>query len=96
LFFHASLNLEFVCQSAHRVRLSGPARILIARQECNHEEGKKSNQARGNYYQYNEKSFAGPTDPRYFHANNAILSLRMGLLNRLACLWGSFCRPFFS
>jgi hypothetical protein len=51
---------------------------LVARQECNHEEGKKSNQARGNNYQYNEKSFAGPTDPRYFHANNATLSLRMG------------------
>jgi hypothetical protein len=29
-----------------------------------------------NYYQYNEKSFVGPTDPRYFHANNATLSLR--------------------
>jgi hypothetical protein len=29
-----------------------------------------------NYYQYNEKSFGGPTDARYFHANNATLSLR--------------------
>ena len=29
-----------------------------------------------NYYQYGEKSFVGPTDPRYFHANNATLSLR--------------------
>jgi len=29
-----------------------------------------------NYYQYGEKSFAGPTDPRYFHANNATFSLR--------------------
>jgi len=28
-----------------------------------------------NYYQYGEKSFVGPTDPRYFHANNATLSL---------------------
>jgi len=29
-----------------------------------------------NYYQYGEKSFVGPTDPRYFHANNATVSLR--------------------
>jgi opacity protein-like surface antigen len=29
-----------------------------------------------NYYQYNEKSFVGPTATRYFHANNATLSLR--------------------
>jgi hypothetical protein len=29
-----------------------------------------------NYYQYNEESFVGPTDPRYFHANNATFSLR--------------------
>jgi hypothetical protein len=29
-----------------------------------------------NYYQYGEKSFIGPTDPRYFHANNATFSLR--------------------
>ncbi|HEY2113499.1 MAG TPA: hypothetical protein VGJ51_00300 [Candidatus Angelobacter sp.] len=29
-----------------------------------------------NYYQYGEKSFVGPTDPRYFHANNATLSMR--------------------
>lgn len=29
-----------------------------------------------NYYQYKEKSFVGPTDPRYFHANTATLSLR--------------------
>jgi len=29
-----------------------------------------------NYYQYGEKSFAGPTDSRYFHANNATLGLR--------------------
>ena len=29
-----------------------------------------------NYYQYGEKSLVGPTDPRYFHANNATLSLR--------------------
>ena len=29
-----------------------------------------------NYYQYGEKSFVGPTDPRYFHANNETLSLR--------------------
>lgn len=29
-----------------------------------------------NYYQYGETSFVGPTDPRYFHANNATLSLR--------------------
>jgi hypothetical protein len=29
-----------------------------------------------NYYQYGEKSFVGPTDPRYFHANNATLSLQ--------------------
>ena len=28
-----------------------------------------------NYYQYGEKSFVGPTDPRYFHANNATFSL---------------------
>ena len=29
-----------------------------------------------NYYQYGEKSFVGPTDPRYFRANNATFSLR--------------------
>ena len=29
-----------------------------------------------NYYQYNENSFAGPTLPRYFHANLVNLSLR--------------------
>ena len=29
-----------------------------------------------NYYQYGEKSFIGPTDSRYFHANNATFSLR--------------------
>jgi len=29
-----------------------------------------------NYYQYGEGSFIGPTSPRYFHANNATLSLR--------------------
>jgi hypothetical protein len=29
-----------------------------------------------NYYQYGEKSFVGPTAPRYFHANNATFSLR--------------------
>ncbi len=29
-----------------------------------------------NYYQYGEKSFVGPTDPRYFHANNATFGLR--------------------
>ncbi|HKS73177.1 MAG TPA: hypothetical protein VJQ82_08270 [Terriglobales bacterium] len=29
-----------------------------------------------NYYQYGEKSFDGPTAPRYFHANNATVSLR--------------------
>ncbi len=29
-----------------------------------------------NYYQYGEKSFVGPTSPRYFHANTATLSLR--------------------
>ena len=29
-----------------------------------------------NYYQYGEKSFVGPTDPRYFHANNETFSLR--------------------
>jgi len=29
-----------------------------------------------NYAQYGEKSFVGPTDPRYFHANNATFSLR--------------------
>ena len=28
-----------------------------------------------NFYQYNEKSFTGPTAPRYFHTNNATLSL---------------------
>jgi hypothetical protein len=28
-----------------------------------------------NYYQYGEKSFVGPTEPRYFHANNATFSL---------------------
>jgi hypothetical protein len=29
-----------------------------------------------NYHQYGEKSFVGPADPRYFHANNATLGLR--------------------
>jgi hypothetical protein len=29
-----------------------------------------------NYYEYAENSFVGPTDPRYFHANNATFSLR--------------------
>ncbi len=29
-----------------------------------------------NYYQYAEGSFVGPTAPRYFHTNNATLSLR--------------------
>lgn len=29
-----------------------------------------------NYAQYGEKSFVGPTDSRYFHANNATFSLR--------------------
>jgi hypothetical protein len=29
-----------------------------------------------NYYQYNEKSFVGPTSPRYFHAQTATVSLR--------------------
>jgi len=29
-----------------------------------------------NYYQYGDGSFVGPTDPRYFHANNATFSLR--------------------
>ena len=29
-----------------------------------------------NYYEYGEKSLAGPTDPRYFHANNAMFGLR--------------------
>jgi len=29
-----------------------------------------------NYYQYGEGSFVGPTAPRYFHVNNATLSLR--------------------
>jgi hypothetical protein len=29
-----------------------------------------------NYYQYGEQSFVGPTDPRYFHANNETFSLR--------------------
>jgi len=29
-----------------------------------------------NYYQYGEKSFTGPTLPRYFHANNETVSLR--------------------
>jgi hypothetical protein len=29
-----------------------------------------------NYHQYGEKSFVGPTGPRYFHANNAIFGLR--------------------
>ena len=28
-----------------------------------------------NYYQYGEKSFVGPTSPRYFHANNALFAL---------------------
>jgi len=31
-----------------------------------------------NYAQYGEKSFIGPTDSRYFHANNATFSLRWG------------------
>ncbi|HEV2397488.1 MAG TPA: hypothetical protein VGS27_11145 [Candidatus Sulfotelmatobacter sp.] len=34
--------------------------------------------ARWNYYQYGERSFVGPTDPRYFHANNATFSLLWG------------------
>jgi hypothetical protein len=29
-----------------------------------------------NYYQYNENDFAGPTRPRYFHANDVHLALR--------------------
>jgi hypothetical protein len=29
-----------------------------------------------NYYQYGEKSFVGPTGPRYFHANHATFSLQ--------------------
>jgi hypothetical protein len=29
-----------------------------------------------NYYQYGETSFVGPTNPRYFHANNAMFALR--------------------
>jgi hypothetical protein len=29
-----------------------------------------------NYYQYREKSFVGPTAPRYFHANDATVDLR--------------------
>jgi hypothetical protein len=29
-----------------------------------------------NYYQYGEGSFVGPTNPRYFHTNNATFSLR--------------------
>ena len=29
-----------------------------------------------NYYQYSEKDFAGPTSPRYFHANDMTLSLK--------------------
>jgi hypothetical protein len=29
-----------------------------------------------NYYRYGEKSFVGPTVPRYFHANHATLGLR--------------------
>ena len=29
-----------------------------------------------NYYQYGEGSFMGPTNSRYFHANNATFSLR--------------------
>jgi hypothetical protein len=29
-----------------------------------------------NYYQYGEGSFVGPTNSRYFHANNATFSLR--------------------
>jgi hypothetical protein len=29
-----------------------------------------------NYFQYNEGSFVGPTNPRYFHANNLTESLR--------------------
>ncbi len=28
-----------------------------------------------NYYQYGEQPFVGPTDPRYFHANNVTLSV---------------------
>ena len=31
-----------------------------------------------NYYQYGEKDFAGPTLPRYFHVNEATLSLKYG------------------
>ncbi len=29
-----------------------------------------------NYSQYGEKSFVGPTAPRYYHANNATFGLR--------------------
>jgi hypothetical protein len=29
-----------------------------------------------NYYQYGETAFVGPTSPRYFHANNATISLK--------------------
>jgi hypothetical protein len=29
-----------------------------------------------NYDQYNEDSFTGPTNPRYFHDNRATLSMR--------------------
>jgi hypothetical protein len=29
-----------------------------------------------NYAQYGENSFAGPTNSRYFHANNATFSVR--------------------
>jgi len=31
-----------------------------------------------NYSQYGEKSSVGPTDPRYFHADNATFSLLWG------------------
>jgi hypothetical protein len=31
-----------------------------------------------NYYQYGEGSFVGPTNSRYFHANNATFALRWG------------------
>ena len=34
-----------------------------------------------NYFQYDENSFVGPTNPRYFHANNITESLRYCILN---------------
>jgi hypothetical protein len=37
-------------------------------------------EARWNYYQYGENSFVGPTDPRYFHANNVTHVVAVGLL----------------